>query len=197
MRGRVRFIRRDGRARPALFAGLALPAAPREGGALVVAFLSQSWCCSRLDSSRVDRFHGRVAVETAISLEIHGQLQSRPDGAISELAARQHGGVAREQLVALGLGIGAIEHRISRGLLHPVHRGVYAVGHRLRTREATWMAAVLAAGTGAVLSHRSAAALWGMRDAAPAIHDVIPPRQCRRPGIRARHIVLPPDEITT
>jgi very-short-patch-repair endonuclease len=59
------------------------------------------------------------------------------------------------------------------------------------------MAAVLAAGTGAVLSHRSAAALWGMRDAAPAIHDVIAPRQCRRPGIRARHIVLPPDEITT
>jgi very-short-patch-repair endonuclease len=56
------------------------------------------------------------------------------------------------------------------------------------------MAAVLAAGRGAVLSHRSAAALWAIRGSSTL--EVITPRLCRRPGIRARHIVLPADEVT-
>jgi very-short-patch-repair endonuclease len=122
-------------------------------------------------------------------------LQSRPDTVIAALAERQHGVVARTQLASLGLGEGAIEDRIARRLLHRIHRGVYSVGHRLRTSEATWMAAVLAAGPGAVLSHRSAAALWGMRSGTSATVDVTAPRQCRRPGIRAHHLVLPPDEV--
>jgi len=84
-----------------------------------------------------------------------------PDPAIATLAHRQHGVVARRQLVDLGLGPKAIEYRVAIGRLHAIHRGVYAVGHRRLTREGARMAAVLVA-EGAVLSHRSAAALWGI-----------------------------------
>ena len=82
---------------------------------------------------------------------------------IAELADRQHGVVARRQLVALDVGRGAIEKHLSRGSLIPLHRGVFAVGHRQLRIEGRWLAAVLAAGPGAVLSHRDAAALHGMR----------------------------------
>jgi hypothetical protein len=76
------------------------------------------------------------------------------------LAARQHGVVTREQLVALGFRAGAIAYRCKVGRLHLLHRGVYAVGHRPPSPLATAMAAVLACGPNAALSHRSAATLW-------------------------------------
>jgi very-short-patch-repair endonuclease len=59
------------------------------------------------------------------------------------------------------------------------------------------MAAVLAGGAGAVLSHRSAAALWGMRDSWRTAVEVTTPRLCRRPGIHAHRVALPADEVTT
>ena len=59
------------------------------------------------------------------------------------------------------------------------------------------MAAALAAGPDAVLSHRSAAAVWGIRQSEGVFTDVIVPRKLRRPGIRAHRIGLPDDEITT
>lgn len=80
------------------------------------------------------------------------------------LARRQHGVVARWQLLELGFSDEAIDHRIRRGRLHRVHAGVYAVGRPELTRHGRWMAAVLACGEGAALSHASAAALWGIRD---------------------------------
>jgi very-short-patch-repair endonuclease len=82
-----------------------------------------------------------------------------------ELAAmgrRQHGVVARRQLAALGIGNGAIKARLRLGQLHAVHRGVYSLGHRSLTIRGAWLAAVLACGDEALLSHRSAAALWGL-----------------------------------
>lgn len=82
------------------------------------------------------------------------------DRALASIAARQHGVVARRQLAALGYGRGAISHRLRTARLHRVHQGVYAVGRRQLTRTGVWMAAVLACGPGALLSHRSAAALW-------------------------------------
>src|SRR4030088_860250 len=94
---------------------------------------------------------------------IDDQTQPRVDAEVAALAERQHGVVARAQLDALGVGRGAVEHRLEEGRLHGLHRGVYAVGHRVIPREGHWMAAVLAMGSEAVLSHRSAAALWGMR----------------------------------
>jgi very-short-patch-repair endonuclease len=81
---------------------------------------------------------------------------------ISDAADRQHGVVARRQLIAVGVRRRAIGHRIERGRLHSVHRGVYAVGHNILSARGRWMAAVLAAGPDAALSYRSAAALWGI-----------------------------------
>src|SRR6478609_8968123 len=88
--------------------------------------------------------------------------QSSSLGTVWGLAERQHGVVGRGQLVRLGLGRRAIQHRIDRGRLHPVMRGVYAVGRPELSLHGRWMAAVLACGSGAILSHGSAAALWGI-----------------------------------
>ncbi len=99
--------------------------------------------------------------------------------------------------MALGVGRGAIEVALRRGRLHPVHRGIYAVGHRRLSREGRLMAAVLACGPGAVLSHRSAAGVWGIIP-----HPLSLPEVTRATGWRARDGVvqhrspLPADELT-
>src|SRR5919106_1811717 len=85
-------------------------------------------------------------------------------GQVWALAARQHGVVARSQLRDLGFHPQAIKRRIADGRLHPLIRGVYAVGRPQVTRQGRWMAAVLSCGPGAVLSHGSAAALWEIGD---------------------------------
>jgi very-short-patch-repair endonuclease len=115
-----------------------------------------------------------------------------------ELARRQHGVVARRQLLALGFGKRAIEHRIERGRLHVVAHGVYAVGWPKLASKGQWMAAVLACGDGAALSHRSAAALWEVGTEKPGVIDVSVRRRCelRRPGLRVRgRPSLPAGEI--
>jgi len=80
----------------------------------------------------------------------------------------------------------AIRHRLSVGRLYPVWAGVYAVGRPQITREGKWMAAVLACGQEAMLSHRSAAALWGFGEEHPYYIEISARRHCkvRRPGIR-------------
>ena len=102
------------------------------------------------------------------------------------LARRQHGVVARRQLLALGFTSKAIRHRLAVGRLHPVWTGVYAVGRPQINREGHWMAAVLACGPEAMLSHRSAAALWGFGEETPGVFDISVARHSsvRRPGIR-------------
>lgn len=130
--------------------------------------------------------------------EIQGKLAGlESDWALAGLAERQHGVVAREQLLALGLGPGAIEHRLRRGRLHRVHRGVYALGHRVLSRKARLMAAVLAAGPGALLSHRSAAEAWGLLASGRRRPEVIA-RTGRRagPGVEVHHCALEEDERT-
>jgi hypothetical protein len=74
----------------------------------------------------------------------------------------QHWVLTRADLEQLGFSDAAVEHRVATGRLHPVARGIYAVGRAELTPRGTWMAAVLACGDGAVLSHRSAADLWGI-----------------------------------
>jgi very-short-patch-repair endonuclease len=90
------------------------------------------------------------------------QIRSHPDVGLAQLAGRQHGVVSRAQLAALGISGNAVARRVESGRLLRVHRGVFGVGHRPRTPESRWMAAVLACGPGAVLSHLDAAALWGI-----------------------------------
>lgn len=112
---------------------------------------------------------------------------SRPDLRFSRLAARQHGVISAVQLIATGLSRDAIRRRAEAGRLHRIHRGVYAVGHTRLSNEGRWMAAVLACGEGAVLSHRSAAAHWGLLRARKGPVDVTVPTaagRSRRPGIR-------------
>jgi predicted transcriptional regulator of viral defense system len=89
---------------------------------------------------------------------------AHPDVKLGGLAARQHGVVSRRQLLAIGIDDGGIKRRVSQGRIYRVHQGVYAVGHPHLTAEARWMAAVVACGQGAVLSHLDAAALWKIYD---------------------------------
>jgi putative AbiEi antitoxin of type IV toxin-antitoxin system/uncharacterized protein DUF559 len=117
-----------------------------------------------------------------------------------QLAQRQHGVVTRGQLLRLGFTPKAIKHRVGRGRLHPIVRGVYAVGRPNLSREGQWMAALLACGQGAVLSHRSAAALWGFAKEHPDYVDVSVRRssEARLRGVRChRRPTLSGADVTT
>ncbi len=132
---------------------------------------------------------------------MHGMRASEQthgiDAEVARLAERQHGVVARAQLAGLGMGREAIGRRLRSGRLYRLHEGVYAVGHRVLSQRAHWMAAVLACGPGAVLSHGSAAALWGIRDGHSGPTDVTSPRKSRsQRRIRRHHSRLPADEVT-
>ena len=122
--------------------------------------------------------------------------RGQADRAIGALAEVQYGLVTRAQLLELGVSADAIDYRIRLGRLRPVHRRVYTVGHRLLTQNGRWLAAVLACGEGAVLSHRAAAGLWGLRNET-RIEVTAPRARHARGGIRVHRIDLPPDETTT
>lgn len=96
--------------------------------------------------------------------------------------------VARRDLLRIGFSSTAIEHRVAKGRLHPVARGVYTVGWPLANRKQAWMAAVLAGGKGAMLSHRSATALWGIGLERRGRIDISVRRHVypSRPGVLAR-----------
>jgi predicted transcriptional regulator of viral defense system len=136
----------------------------------------------------------------AFSLEpdIGAQLRNDPvDAAIAAIAARQHGVIARIQLLRLGLGRRAIAHRVEQGRLHVIHRGVYAVGHARLTIHGRWMAAVLASGEGSRLSYRSAGMLWAVRRTERGLIEVTSPRTGHPlPGVQRHRAELPADEVT-
>jgi very-short-patch-repair endonuclease len=116
-----------------------------------------------------------------------------------ELARRQHGVVSRAQLVALGLGVKAVEYRLRTGRLVAIHRGVYAVGHDALRREGWWMGAVLAYGLGSFLSHHTAAAVWGMRAPRTRIDvsmETADGRRSKRGTVLHRVRSLPASETT-
>ena len=117
------------------------------------------------------------------------QKQPPLDG-LAALAALQHGVLARWQLLLLGFTTHEITTRVRAHYLIPVHRGVYAVGHDRLTLRGRWMAAVLACGPTAVLSHRAAAALWELRPAPVGPIDVTDPTRSRhhRRGIRVHAV---------
>jgi predicted transcriptional regulator of viral defense system len=100
---------------------------------------------------------------------------------IVALAERQHGVVTLPQLQSLGLGKAAVAKRAKEGRLHRIHRGVYAVGRPYLTQHGHWMAAVLACGPRAALSHRSAAGLHGIRRYGRPKTDVTLPSPSARP----------------
>src|SRR6476660_6808251 len=114
-----------------------------------------------------------MPVESVSAPDLCGLRRTRRiEDAIAQLAEAQHGVVGRWQLVEVGLSERAVEHRVATGRLRPVARGVYAVGRGRISRRGKWAAAVLTSGPDAALSHRSAAALWGIRDPAAGAVDV-------------------------
>jgi predicted transcriptional regulator of viral defense system len=145
--------------------------------------------------------HRPASEETGSRPPRGDQIRSpQADAVIGKLAARQHGVVARRQLLAVGVTRKAVEVRLKRGRLLLVHPGVYAVGHRQLRREGYWMAAVLGAGDGAALSHRDAAALHGMlRPGAHRGVDVTTTAEAgRRAGINVHGTtVLDAEDVTT
>jgi hypothetical protein len=148
-----------------------------------------------LGDGRFEWANGRVLPPTRgvgrplpdIPTEIGPPLDAR----LAALAARQHGVVARWQLRALGLCDTAITERVAAGRLHRVHQGVYAVGHTVLSPRGRWMAAVLAGGPGAVLSHAAAGALWELRSSAATRIDITRPSLRPREAGRAAHPPLP------
>lgn len=111
---------------------------------------------------------------------------------VAALVDRQYGAVSRRQLLALGVTASMVETRLRRGTLVQLHRGVYAVGHRRLRREGQRVAALLACGPGAALSHREAAALHGLGSSGSDRIDVTATRRVRRPppGVEVHHRVV-------
>ena len=134
---------------------------------------------------------GRLSTAYGESADTH------PDVRTARLAARQHGLVTSRQLAAVGLTRNAIRRRVAKGRLHRVHPGVYVVGNPLLTREGRWIAAVMAAGPGAALSHPDAAALWDFYDGVGArVHVTAKRRRFVEGVIVHRTRRLDPDEVT-
>jgi hypothetical protein len=112
------------------------------------------------------------------------------EGRLASLARRQRGYVTRPQLLDLGFGPGAIKYRVAKGTLIPVYTGVYAVGHLPSSYPDRAYAAVLACGPGAVLSHGSAASLWGVAKRWQTPFEVTVKTLRRRPAIRMHRTKL-------
>lgn len=113
----------------------------------------------------------------------------RSHQALAELAGEQYGVVSFRQLRGLGFSKGAIARAREAGRLHSLHQGVYAVGHAALSNHGRCMAAILACGPRAVLSHESAGWLWGLFPTCPTKPEVSVPNMGRpRPAIRAHRV---------
>jgi hypothetical protein len=139
-----------------------------------------------------------MAANPAETHAIRGLLRGRAiDRLIAALAERQLDLVGRAQLMAIGVSARAIELRVASGRLRRVLRGVYTVSRRPLSQDGWCMAAALYAGAGAVVSHRSAAALWGMLRGAPGRPEVTVPRERRQTrAVRFHSGRIASDEIT-
>ena len=137
-----------------------------------------------------------------MALEPHvlGPMDPQVDGSTADLviaALADHGDgvVSRVELLAAGVSPEQIKVRLRRGSLRPLYPGVYAVGHRVLTQQGRWRAALLAAGAGAVLSHRSAGQLWSVAGEGREIDVSVPARRRRQSGLRLHEALVPPDEV--
>jgi len=135
-------------------------------------------------------------VRHVLPTERDALASERATALIRELAERQHGVVARRQLLEMGLGSGLIRDRVRGGKLIQLHRGVFALGHRRIGLPGEWIAAVLAAGPAAVLSHGSAAHLWDLRRSRGAIEITRSSGGIGRTGIGIYQAKLLPRDVT-
>jgi len=113
-----------------------------------------------------------------------------------DLAGKQHGVVARRQLLALGMSRHAVNERLGRGILDALYPGVFVLGGSPRTADTRRMAAVLACGKGSVLSHRSAARSWGVFPYEPVTFELSRSTgRTKHHSILLRQARLLPDEV--
>lgn len=139
-------------------------------------------------------FPGESFAENALIFDMREEMRSHET--LARLAAQQYGLVTHAQLLRLGFSSGKIG-RSSRAMrLHRVHRGVYAVGHACLSDHARCLAAAMASGRGAVVSHRAAAWLWGLLPSCPKTIDVtVPQHGGRRAEVALHHSsTLVPEE---
>jgi very-short-patch-repair endonuclease len=117
---------------------------------------------------------------------------------LAKLARNQHGAVAYGQVIEIGFTPGAIEHAVRLARLHRVYRGVYAVGHPRLSRDGQLMAAVLACGPDAVVSHWSAAEHWGLLKTRRSLIAIsVAGHRSGHKGVRVHRLrALPPNERT-
>ena len=134
-------------------------------------------------------------------LTCHMRMQpAKSDLVVARIAGRQHGVISYSQLQAAGMSQPVMSRRTTAGRLHRLHRGVYAVGHTRLSFEGRCMAAVLALGDTAAVSHFSAAALWGFLPPREGmIHVTLPGDggRGRRQGIRIHRSVFLIAAVTT
>jgi predicted transcriptional regulator of viral defense system len=106
------------------------------------------------------------------------------------VAGQQLGVITTQQLYAAGLSRDAIQTRRQRGTLHLVHRGVYLFGGSAPASGALELAAAMACGPGALVSHRSAAALWGLTSSMPkdGVDVTVGGNHRDRPGVRIHRV---------
>lgn len=102
---------------------------------------------------------------------------------MAQIAARQWGIVDRVDLRGCGLSDRQVRVRVAAGRLHPLYRGVYALGHPTISLRGRCLAAVKACGPGAAISHYSAAFLWGMLEPFRRFPDVTTPKRRSLRGI--------------
>jgi predicted transcriptional regulator of viral defense system len=137
--------------------------------------------------------------QAVLDIPAHRLRPRKWDLDIAAIANRQHGLVTLAQLDELGMDRRTAAARVKSGRLHRVHRGVFLVGYPRLSTETAFLAAVLSGGLGAVLSHGSAAALWGFwREEDRGIHVIAPNRRGRSPrGIVAHRDGWLPSSDTT
>lgn len=121
------------------------------------------------------------------------------NGRVASLAGAQRGVITSRQLSGFGVSPSSIKRRVAAGTLHRLHRGVYLLGHTATAPLALELAALLACGPSAALSHWTAAAVWRILAATDGpIHVTVPDRRCRaRPGLRPHLASLGETDVTT
>jgi very-short-patch-repair endonuclease/predicted transcriptional regulator of viral defense system len=124
------------------------------------------------------------------------KVNTRPDALVARRAAHQWGVLTLAELAACGLSRDAVSHRVQAGRLHPLYRGVYAVGHTNLPLEGRFLAAVKACGEHAVLSHLAAASLWGFVNWDDRYPTVTAPSARKHRGLRVYRSALEPQDVT-
>jgi very-short-patch-repair endonuclease len=167
----------------------------RKVGLIATAADDLGGCVSQGPLSDTDRVYLVNVLGVSELLPVRGGRDRR----IAAIAAAQRGRVSRRQLLSAGVSASTIQRMVGRAMLHPLHGGVYAVGHLAPVELGAETAALLACSDGAVLSHRTAAALWKLRPPIEGgVHVTVADSQSRRAGIRTyRTRRLDPRDIRT